>query len=245
VIFLVKPGGFTLIAILMVVMTVSGCASLQEGIGDVMESDAGAGELEESVVIEGIREALRVGTGNTLVSTSRVDGYLGNEMIRIALPDQLKSVASTLRSVGLGAHVDELEVGMNRAAELAAAEARDIFWEAITKMTIADAFGVLNGDDTAATEYFRGQTGSELRRRFHPIIESKMEEIGLSRLYGRIEDTYSSLTFTGTPELVVLDEYVTDRALEGLFTVLAGEEKKIRRDPAARTTELLRQVFGK
>jgi hypothetical protein len=226
-------------------MAVSGCAALQEGIGDILESDSGDGELSESVVIDGIKEALRVGTGNTVISTSSVDGYLGNELIRIAIPDQLESVTSTLRSVGLGSYVDELEVGMNRAAELAAAEARDIFWDAIMKMTVADAFGILNGNNTAATSYFQRQTGSELRKRFHPVIEQKMEEIGLSRLYSQIEDTYNSLTFTGTPELVDLDEYVTDKALDGLFTVLVGEEEKIRRDPAARTTELLRKVFGK
>jgi hypothetical protein len=131
-----------------------------------------------------------------------------------------------------------------RAAELAAAEARDIFWNAIKGMTVADAFGILNGDDTAATEYFRRQTGNELRERFHPIIEEKIDEIGLSRVYGQAADAYNNLPFTSTSRLVDLDEYVTDQALDGLFTILATEEQKIREDPAARTTELLRKVFG-
>ncbi len=229
---------------IVLILASSGCATLQESMGGILDTDSGDGELDESVVIDGIREALRVGTRNTVISTSQLDGYLGNELIRIALPEQLGSMASTLRSVGMGGYVDELEVGMNRAAELAAAEARDIFWNAITEMTVADAFGILNGDDTAATEYFRIQTWSDLRVSFHPIIEQKIKEIGLSRLYSQVADTYNSLPLTGTAPLVDLDEYVTDRALEGLFTVLAQEEQKIREDPAARTTELLRKVFG-
>lgn len=226
------------------ILASSGCATLQESMGDIIDSGSEDGELDESVVIAGIREALHVGTQNTVISTSKVDGYLGNKLIRIAMPEQLESMVSTLRTVGLGAYVDDLEVGMNRAAELAAAEARDIFWNAIKNMTVADAFGILNGDDTAATEYFRKQTGDDLRARFHPIIEQKMDEIGLSRMYSQAADAYNSITFTGAPELVDLDEYVTDRALDGLFVVLAQEETKIRDDPAARTTELLKKVFG-
>ena len=228
----------------VVILASSGCATLQENMGDIMYPGTGDDELDESVVIAGIREALKIGTQNTVNSTSRVDGYLGNELIRIVMPDQLESMVSTLRTVGLGAYVNDLETGMNRAAELAAAEARDIFWNAIKEMTVADAFGILKGDDTAATEYFRGQTGAALRERFHPIIERKMEEIGLSRMYGQAADAYNSISFTGAPELVDLDEYVTYKALDGLFTVLAQEEKKIREDPAARTTELLKKVFG-
>jgi len=236
-----NPAGLLLTAVLILVF--SGCATLQESMGDIMDPGSGDGELDESIVIAGIREALRVGTRNTVISTSQVDGYLGNRLIRIAFPDQMEPMVSTLRTVGLGSYVSDLEVGMNRAAELAAAEARDIFWNAIREMTVADAFGILNGDDTAATSYFRAQTGAELRERFHPIVERKMEQIGLSRLYGQAADAYNSISFTGAPELVDLDEYVTGRALDGLFTVLAQEEQKIRNDPAARTTELLRKVF--
>lgn len=236
-----RIAGLITIAMLL---TASGCTALQESMGDILDSGSGDGELDESIVIDGIREALRVGTENAVLSTSQLDGYLGNELIRIILPEQLESMASTLRSVGLGGYVDELEVGMNRAAELAAAEARDIFWNAIREMTVADAFGILNGGDAAATEYFRRQTGDDLRERFHPIIEQKIEETGLSRLYSQVADSYNNLPLTGTPRLVDLDEYVTDRALDGLFMVLAQEEQRIREDPAARTTELLRRVFG-
>lgn len=222
-----------------------GCATLSEDLADILKAESsGEGALDEATVIAGIREALRVGTENTVLSTSRLDGYLGNQLIKIVIPEQLESMASTLRQVGLGSQVDELEVGMNRAAEMAAAEARGVFWDAITGMTVSDAFGILNGGDNAATEYFRGRTQTALRSRFHPIIQEKMDEVGLSRLYTTVADTYNSLPMAGTSPLIDLDEYVTDRALAGLFTVLAQEEQKIRRDPLARTTDLLRRVFG-
>ncbi len=231
---------------LMLMFTIVGCATLQEDLADILDTgEADGGSLDESTVVAGLKEALRVGTENTVLSTSRLDGYLGNELIRIAMPEQLESMASTLRRVGFGDQVDELEIGMNRAAERAASEARGVFWNAIRNMTISDGFGILEGGDTAATEYFRDRTGEALYERFHPIVQEKMDEVGLSRLYERIADIYNGLPLAGTTQLIDLDEYVTDRALAGLFTVLAQEERKIRRDPLARTTELLRTVFGR
>jgi len=230
---------------LPVALFLIGCAALQGNLGDVLRTGSNeGGTLDEPTVVAGIKEALRVGTENTVLSTSRLDGYLGNQLIRIAIPDQLASAASTLRQVGLGGQVDELEVGMNRAAELAAGEARQVFWDAICGMTISDAFGILRGDDTAATDYFHGRTYATLETRFHPIVQEKIQEIGLSRVYSRIADAYNSLPLAGRSRLVNLDDYVTERALSGLFTVLAQEEQKIRRDPLARTTDLLRRVFG-
>ena len=230
---------------LVLILGVSGCATLQKDMADILQGgSSGSGALDEPTVIAGIKEALRVGTQNTVLSTSRVDGYLGNQLIRIALPEQMESVASTLRKVGLGSQVDELEVGMNRAAELAAGEARDVFWNAITGMTVSDAFGILKGGNTAATEYFQHRTAAALRTRFQPIVQKKIEEVGLSRIYSRVADTYNSLPLAGTQKMVDLDEYVTDKALTGLFTILATEEQKIREDPVARTTDLLRKVFG-
>ena len=230
---------------LLALLAVSGCAALEGGMGGILGGGPGtSGALDESTVTAGIKEALRVGTQNTVLSTSKVDGYLGNALIRIAMPSQLQSAASALRQAGLGAQVDEMEVGMNRAAELAAGEAREVFWNAITSMTVSDAFGILRGGNTAATDYFRQQTYGALRTRFHPIIQEKINEVGLSRVYGRISDAYNSLPLGGSSRLVDLDGYVTDQALAGLFTVLASEEQKIRQDPAARTTELLKRVFG-
>lgn len=220
-----------------------GCATLQEDLAGVLDG-AGIGSLDEATVIAGLKEALEIGTGNTVMSTSKIDGFLGNQLIRIAVPDQLQSAASTLRTIGLGSQVDELETGMNRAAELAAGEAREIFWSAIKGMSVSDAFGILKGHDTAATEYFRGRTNEQLRERFRPIVEQKIGQIGLSRVYGRISEAYNNFAPAGSERLVDLDDYVTEKALGGLFTVLGQEERKIRQDPAARTTDLLRRVFG-
>ena len=239
---LVKRLGSLLLVVALV--CAFGCASLQQDLAGVLGTDPATGPLDERTVVAGLKEALRIGTGNTVAATSRVDGYLGNRLIRIALPEQLQSAAATLRTIGLGAQVEELETGMNRAAELAAGEAREIFVSAITAMTISDAFGILRGHETAATEYFRGRTGAALRQRFHPIVGQKIGEIGLSRVYARIADTYNSFAPAGSERLVDLDDYVTEKALDGLFTVLGQEERRIREDPLARTTDLLRRVFG-
>ena len=234
-----------MVLLIVLVVCAFGCASLQGDLGGMLGKDrSGGSALDEQTVVAGLREALKIGTQNTVVSTSAVDGYLANELIRIAVPDQLRSAASTLRTAGLGAQVDELETGMNRAAELAAAEAREIFWDAIGSMTISDAFGILKGHDTAATEYFEARTRATLRERYQPTVHEKIGEIGLSRVYGRVADAYNSFAPAGSEPLVDLDDYVTEKALDGLFTVLGQEERKIRQDPLARTTDLLRRVFG-
>ena len=149
----------------------------------------------------------------------------------------------TLRRLGLGRQVDELEVAMNRAAEEAAGEAREVLVRAVTSLTFDDAMRILDGGSTAATDFLRARTGEEIRSRFHPIVVAKMDQVGLSRLYRQLAAEYNRLPLVSRPA-VDLDDYVTDEALDGLFTVLGEEEKRIREDPLARTTELLRRVFG-
>jgi hypothetical protein len=233
-----------LLCTLLISTLLSGCASLKDlDMGGILEGP-GQGALDEATVVAGLKEALKVGSTRATDRTSRAGGFLENDLIRIPLPDQLDPVASTLRQVGLGSYVDELETAMNRAAEKAAGEAAQVFWNAVTTMTIADAFTILEGHETAATEYFRSRTEGDLRRRFQPIVSASTEEVGLGRLYGDLARRYEAIPLTGKPELVDLDTYVTDRALDGLFTVLAQEEQTIREDPVARTTELLRRVFG-
>jgi hypothetical protein len=229
---------------LVLVMLGAGCVPLAPELGGIMGTGVGAGALDERTVAAGLREALRVGTDHTVLATARVDGYLGNALIRIALPEQLQSAAATLRTFGLGAQVEELETGMNRAAEIAAGEARQIFWDAVSDMSIADAFGILRGHQTAATDYFRDRSGQALRARFQPIVADKIGQINLSRVYGRIADVYNGFAPAGSERLVDLESYVTDRALDGLFTVLGQEERRIREDPLARSTDLLKRVFG-
>jgi hypothetical protein len=203
----------------------------------------GIAPLDESTVAAGLKESLRVGTERTVAVTSQQDGFWGNPLLRIALPDSLAPMASALRAVGLGSNVDELELAMNRAAETASAEAREVFWTAIKKMTLQDAFGILNGGDTAATEYFEARTSDQLRIRFLPIVNTQMQRVGVYRVYEPLLRRYTALPFVTKPA-IDLDEYVTGKALDGLFATLGNEEKRIREDPAARSTELLRRVFG-
>lgn len=236
------------IVALILMMSLAGCAELQNGSlgADLARTltAAPSAALDEQTVAAGLREALMVGTERTVRSTSRLDGFLANELIRIALPEELQSIAKTLRSVGLGKQVDDLEVAMNRSAERAAGEAKVVFFDALAQMTLADAFGILNGGDRAATDYFRRRTSAALARRFRPIVRQKMGEVGLYRSYEKAVRSYSALPFTSKKPAPDLEEHVTQRALSGLFVTLAEEEKRIRQDPAARTSALLRRVFA-
>ena len=216
-----------------------GCAGFNaESINRALEQP-----LDSETMAAGLKEALRIGTERSTATTSAVDGFNGNPLIRVALPQQYTSVADAIRGIGLGTHVDAFELSMNRAAEKASGEAVAVFWEAITKMSIADAFGILNGADDAATDYFRHQTSDNLRSRFQPIVSAKMEEVGVARYYEDLAGYYNLLPIQ-KPEAVDLDDYITDHTINGIFLILEDEEKKIRQDPAARTTELLRKVFG-
>jgi hypothetical protein len=231
------------IILIIIPLLVAGCASLDS---DALERIIQSGQdapLDEKTVSAGLREALRIGTERTVNNTSKLDGFLGNALIRIVIPEQFEGAANTLRSIGFDKKVDEFEIGMNRAAERAAGEATEVFWNAITQITLEDAFGILNGGETSATDYFRSRTKSNLHDRFKPIVKNKMSEVGLYQLYNELTDYYNNLPLVTKPALD-LDEYITDRALNGLFTVLGQEEKRIREDPLARTTNLLRRVFG-
>lgn len=220
-------------------LLVTGCIST--GTIDKMLGDDGA--LDESTVAAGLKEALRIGTERATVSTSTLDGFYQNPLIRIALPEQYDGVAKTLRNFGMGSYVDDFERSMNRAAERASGEAVDVFWSAITQMSISDAFGILNGGETAATDYFRRTTTASLTARFQPIVVENMEKVGVYNIYNELVAKYNQLPID-KPEAVDIDDYVTTRTVDGIFSVLEGEERRIREDPAARTTELLRKVFG-
>lgn len=224
------------------IFAVAGCAGTS--LDDLLEA-AGARPtpLDRSTIVAGLREALEVGTERTVERTAVIDGYLANEVIRIAIPDELDKMASTLRRIGLGRQVENLETSMNRAAEEAAGEARDVLWSEVRRLTIPDAVAILEGGSTAATDLLQERSADRIRERFEPIVVSKMEEVGLARLYADLAQRYNRLPFVSTPA-IDLDRYVTDRALDGLFTVLGEEEAKIRSEPLARTTELLRRVFG-
>ena len=231
----------------LTLLALSACSSGEgAGLGDLLGAaglDAAAGGKSESTIVAGLKQALEVGTKNTVSRTSIVDGYLGNAMIRILLPEEVRPVADAMRRVGLGGQLDKVQTQMNRAAEMAASEAAPIFLDAIKRMTLRDARGILEGGDTAATEFFQRATSAPLRARYAPIVEAKMAQVGLARTYGDLAARYNAIP--ALPKLRFdVNTYVVDKALQGLFTVLGEEERRIRTDPAARVTELLRTVFG-
>lgn len=200
--------------------------------------------LDSSTMVSGLKEALSVGSKRAIETVSQTDGYLGNPDIRIPLPPQVEKVGSLMRQVGMSDLADEFQISMNRAAEEAAPEATSIMVDAIKNMTIEDARNILNGPDNAATQYFREQTSGRLTELFKPSIENSLDQVGSTRYYNQLSDRVASVPVVGEQLNVALPDYVTQKALDGLFTMLALEEKKIRENPAARTTELLKTVFG-
>lgn len=200
---------------------------------------------DDAKVVSGLKEALTIGSANAVSSTSKVDGYFANQAIRILVPEKVRKVADVLGTVGYQKEVDDFVLSMNRAAEKAAPLAKAHFVEAIREMTFEDARRILGGGDTAATDYFRGKTQKKLYDEFRPVVSASMDEVGVTRSYKNLVGKYSALPMVGgKAESVDLDDHVTTKALDGLFLVLGQEEKKIRTDPAARVTDLLKDVFG-
>lgn len=238
------PAGL-LPSVLSILLLSIGCASIDlEGVLRDPGSSGGTAPLDRETVASGLRDALRVGSGRAVDRTSRVDGFLANELIRITIPEELRSMTDALRRLGLSRQVDQLEVQLNRAAEAAASEAREVFWSEIREITFPDAWAILRGGQTAATDFLERRTRPTIESRFRPIVAEKIDEVGLGRTYGDLARRYNALPFVTRPALD-LDDYVTTEAVDGLFEVLAEEERKIREDPLARTTELLRRVFGR
>jgi hypothetical protein len=202
-----------------------------------------ASQLSDATAASGLKEALTVATERSVQLTSKPGGFLDDPKIRIPLPGKLDGMATALRAVGMGAQVDELEVAMNHAAEKAAGEATPVFVDAIKGMSFEDAAGILRGNDTAATSYFKKKTTAPLTAKFRPIVQEAMNNVGVTKEYDALVGQYTSTPFASAPKLD-LTGYVTDRALAGLFTVVGDEEKNIRKNPSARATDLLKQVFG-
>jgi hypothetical protein len=216
----------------------------QDFLKDTMKS-LGLGQgLTESEIVNGLKEALEIGTGKAVKLVSKPNGYLKNPKIKIPLPKNVRKTESILRNLGFGSKVDEFEVSMNRAAERAAPKAKSIFWDAIKKMTFSDAREILDGQDDAATQYFQDKTANQLQKAFKPIVNQAMSEVGVTQAYQSVDRKIRSLPYIKSYSFDI-DEYVTDKALDGLFLMLAEEEKKIRQDPAARVTDLLEKVFAK
>jgi hypothetical protein len=200
--------------------------------------------LSEDKIILGLKEALNIGTGNAVTGVGRLDGYFKDAIIKILMPKKLQTIEKGLRAVGYGPKVDEFVLSMNRAAEKAAPQAKAIFIGAIKEMTFDDARRILTGGDTAATTFFQEKTTDRLSSAFRPIIEKAMNEVGATKQYKDLIGRYQAIPFAKN-YAVDIDDYVTGKAIDGLFYYVGEEEKKIRKNPAARVTQILKDVFGK
>ncbi|MBC3788788.1 DUF4197 domain-containing protein [Spirosoma utsteinense] len=202
-----------------------------------------SGNLSSNDIASGLKEALRIGISKGADKASVTDGYFKNPLLRIAFPPEAQKVAARLRQIGLGAQVDKFELSMNRAAEDAAKVAKPVFIKAITSMSIGDAVGILRGQNDAATQYLRRTSGQQLVTEFTPIIDSTLKKNNATRYYTDLVTTYNKLPFVqkANPSLT---QYATGKAVDGLFLLVAQEEQKIRENPAARVSDLLKRVFG-
>ncbi len=214
------------------------------GAGDLPIGQSAGKGLDDSTIASGLKEALATGIKNAVKQVSTANGYYGNEAIKILLPDKIQTAAELAGKLGYQKQVDDFIQSMNRAAEKAAPKAASFFADAIKGMTIDDARKILSGGDTSATEYFKSETSSNLYREFKPSISESMSKTGVARSYKAMMSRIPAVPFLKS-ESVDLDHYVTTKALEGLFHMVGQEERKIRTDPAARTTELLTKVFGR
>lgn len=233
----------TILSVIGAAVLGAGCAGMPPELAGVLESAGGAAAgPSEFEIAQGLKEALAVGTERAVGRIGVRDGFWLNRDVNIPLPESLRKFEKTLRTFGQSRMVDEFHLSLNRAAEAAVPEAVSIFGDAIRAMTLSDARRILDGPDHAATEYFRGRTQGALALRFKPIVAKATASVGATRKYKELAGKVAKVA--PGYEMQDLDAYVTDRALAGLFVTLAGEELRIRRDPAARTSELLKKVFG-
>ncbi len=220
--------------------------SIMKGIENLTKTQSGrsGGGSDDKTTGAGIKEALAVGTERAVKSLSGVNGYFGNQVVKILMPDSFQKVANVASKVGFQKQVDAFVLSMNRAAEAAAPLAAKHFADAIRDMSLQDVRGIMTGGNTAATEFFSKKMRGNLYAAFKPIVSKKVGEVGATRAYKDMIGRYESVPFVKKQSLD-LDDYVTNKSLDGLFLTVGEEEKKIRTNPVARTTELLKTVFGK
>ncbi len=200
-------------------------------------------DLSDKDAAAGLKEALNQGAGNAVSKLGKTDGFLGNPQVRIPLPDSLKKADRMLSRLGMGKYTQDLEVSMNRAAELAVPEAKTLLLNAVKQMTFQDAKNILTGGDTAATDYFRAKTSQPLQAKFLPIVQQATAKVQLAQKYDQFAGKASRLGLLDEKQ-ANLEQYVTQKALDGLFFMIAQEEKSIRADPVGQTSKLLKKVFS-
>lgn len=245
----------TLLAISLHSNSQAGWQDLVSGAADKLlkngeATQAATSLLSNSEVTNGLKEALANGVESAIKTLGRKDGFMGDSLVKIPLPDSLTLVEKTARNLGQGQYADQFIGTMNHAAEQAVPEAAELLGEAIRQMSVEDATKILNGSDDAATQYFRKTSGTQLAEKFRPIIEKATNQFGVT-------SAYKALVSQATPMLdnsllgnivpddaLDVDQYVTNKTLDGLFKYIAMEEKSIRENPTARTTDLLKKVFS-
>ncbi len=219
-------------------LTFTGCDVAKQ----VINEKTSFGNLTTQEIVSGLKQALTIGTQNSTNKLSAVDGFFANAAIKILMPPEAKNVESTLRNLGFGSVVDKAILSMNRAAEDAAKSAAPIFIDAITQMTISDALDILKGGDFAATNYFKQKTTGALTQSFRPVINNALSKVNATKYWSDVFSMYNK--FAAKPVNTDLSAYVTSKAIDGIFYQVGLEEQKIRKDPAARVTDLLKKVFG-
>ena len=207
--------------------------------GDTKEHVLGSDEVNE-----GLKEALRVGTETVVGNLGKTDGFNLDSQIHIPLPSQLDQVKSILGKVGMDSMLTDLELRLNRAAEIATPKARDLFVQAINDMTLDDAMAIYNGPDDSATEYFKSKMSAPLALEMIPVVDESLADAGAVKMYDDVMERYNAVPFA--PEVEAdLSDYVVQKGMDGIFYYHAKEEAAIRQNPAKRTTEILKSVFGK
>ncbi len=219
----------------------SGCEAARNVINSLPNATS-SGLSTEQQVAAGLKEALTIGAQNSTNQLSAVDGFFKDAAIKILMPPETEKVVSTLKMLGLNSLVDKAILSMNRAAEDAAKSATPIFLDAVRQMTITDAIGILKGGNNAATDYFKSKTTAQLTSAFSPIVTKALQKTDATKYWNDIFTAYNQ--FTKKQVNPDLGSYVTGKAIDGIFYEISKEEQKIRQDPAARVTDLLKKVFG-
>jgi hypothetical protein len=217
---------------------------INQTLDGVLGGQPGEAGVSTTEVAQGLKEALAIGADKGAQQASREDGYWGNPKLRIPFPPEVQRVEQRLRQIGLGSEVDRFVLSLNRGAERAAVEAKPVFINAIKAMTIQDAWNILRGEKDAATQYLIRTTSPELKSRFQPIMSQALQEVNATRYYGDLVTTYNRIPGVQRVD-PDLESYATERAIQGLFLLIAEEELNIRENPVARTTDLLRRVFSR
>ena len=234
-----------IVLVTLALFSLCGGAQTLKGLKDKVKAGTGTKPgLTNEEVVKGLKEALSVGTNNSASMASKLDGYYKNPKLFIPWPSEARDMKTKLTQMGFSKKIEEFEMSLNRAAEEAALKAAPIFVSAVTNMSVEDGFAILKGADTAATNYLRKSTYVSLKEQFTPVVKEAIEKVKVTSYWQPLASAYNKLPLV-KKQNPNLDEYVTEKAINGLMLLIADEEIKIRKDPSARVSDLLKKVFGK